>query len=127
MNSSSPQSDSRPRNHRSAGLLTPGPRFLAIYLLALPPAIAAMSSDAVTMQVSAIIALGWFALVPLALYARWAVTALSAMALVSMVATIAALPFNSGPFWANICTSALMFLATLPRPLPAARELIQLG
>src|SRR3982751_3348911 len=41
------------------GLLTPGPRFLAIDLLALPPAVVALSSTGITQQVSGLFAVLW--------------------------------------------------------------------
>jgi uncharacterized membrane protein YqaE (UPF0057 family) len=112
---------------RSPALFTPGPRFLAIFMLALPPAVVALSSGGITQQVSAASAISWFALVPAALYARWALAALPVAALASLAATVAVIPFNSAAFWANICTAAAMFLASLPRRGSATRELAHFG
>ena len=113
-----------PRSTSSSGLLTPGPRFLAIDLLALPPAVVALSSTGTTQQVSGLFAVLWFALVPLALYGRWATVALPFVAAAFVALTVVAVPFNSGAFWTNTGTAAIMLLASLPRraPEPTARS-----
>jgi hypothetical protein len=99
---------------RSRFLLA-GPKFPILFLTALPAAVVALSSEGHAQQVSALIALGWFSLVPIALYERWVAMALPIVAAAFLVLTLAALPFNSTALIVDVWTSAAMFVLSLPR------------
>lgn len=101
-------------HHRSKFLLA-GPKFPLLFLTALPAAVVALSSEGHAQQVSALIALGWFSLVPIALYERWVALALPIVAGAFLVLTLAALPFNSMALIVDVWTSAAMFILSLPR------------
>jgi hypothetical protein len=102
-----------------------GPRFPILFLTALPAAVVALSSDGHAQQVSALIALGWFSLVPIALYERWVALALPVVAAAFLVLTLAALPFNSTALIVDVWTSAAMFVLSLPRSAMGVRRLIK--
>ena len=95
--------------------LVAGPKFPILFLTALPAAVVALSSDGHAQQVSALIALGWFSLVPIALYERWVALALPVVAAAFLVLTLVALPFNSTALIVDVWTSAAMFVLSLPR------------
>ena len=99
---------------RSSFLLA-GPRFPILFLAALPAAVVALSSQGRGQQVSALIAIGWFSLVPIALYERWVALALPAVAAVFLAVTLAALPDGSTAMTVDIWVSAAMFVLSLPR------------
>ena len=61
-------------------------------MTALPAAVVALSSEGHAQQVSALIALGWFSLVPIALYERWVALALPVVAAAFLVLTLVFLP-----------------------------------
>jgi len=105
---------------RSKFLLA-GPKFPILFLAALPAAVVALSSEGHAQQVSALIALGWFSLVPIALYERWVAMALPVVAAAFLVLTLFALPFNSTALIVDVWTSAAMFVLSLPRSGMAAR------
>jgi hypothetical protein len=105
---------------RSRFLLA-GPKFPILFLSALPAAVVALSAEGHAQQVSALIALGWFSLVPIALYERWVALALPVVAAAFMVLTLVALPFNSTALIVDVWTSAAMFVLSLPRSALADR------
>lgn len=109
---------------RSKFLLA-GPKFPILFLIALPAAVVALSSDGHAQQVSALIALGWFSLVPIALYERWVALALPVVAAAFLVVTLAALPFNSTALIVDVWTSAAMFVLSLPRSAMGVRRLVK--
>ena len=99
---------------RSKFLLA-GPRFPVLFLAALPAAVVALSAEGHAQQVSALIALGWFSLVPIALYERCVALALPVVAAAFLVLTLVALPFNSTALIVDVWTAAAMFVLSLPR------------
>jgi hypothetical protein len=109
---------------RSKFLLA-GPKFPLLFLAALPAAVVALSSEGHAQQVSALIALGWFGLVPIALYERWIALALPFIAGAFLALTLAVLPFNSTELIVDVWTSAAMIVLSLPRsglaPRPARK------
>jgi hypothetical protein len=98
---------------RSSYLLA-GPRFPILFLTALPAAVVALSSAGHDKQVSALIAVAWFSLVPVALFERWVALALPIVAATFLVLTLAALPFGSTAMTVDIWTSAAMLVLSLP-------------
>ena len=52
---------------RRSGYLLTGPRFPILFLAALPAAVVALSSGGDAQRVSALISIGWFSLIPIAL------------------------------------------------------------
>ena len=102
-------------HHARSKFLLAGPKFPLLFLTALPAAVVALASDGHAQQVSALIALGWFSLVPIALYERWVALALPVVAGSFLVLTLAALPFNSTALIVDVWTSAAMFVLSLPR------------
>ena len=105
---------------RSSFLLA-GPKFPILFLAALPAAVVALSCEGRAQQVSALISIGWFSLVPIALYERWVAMALPVVAAAFLVLTLVALPFNSTALIVDVWTSAAMFVLSLPRSGLAAR------
>ncbi|HET6147867.1 MAG TPA: hypothetical protein VFH68_10075 [Polyangia bacterium] len=99
---------------RSSFLLA-GPRFPILFLAALPAAVVALSSGGRAQQVSALISIGWFTLVPIALYEHWVALALPAVAAAFLALTLAALPDGSTAMTVDVWTSAAMFVLSLPR------------
>jgi hypothetical protein len=83
---------------------------------ALPAAVVAFASVGHAQQVSGLIALGWFSLVPIALYERWVALVLPMVASSFLILTLIALPFNSVAFVVDVWTAAAMFVLSLPRP-----------
>jgi hypothetical protein len=103
------------RTRSGSKFLLAGPKFPIMFLTALPAAVVALASVGHAQQVSGLIALGWFSLVPIALYERWVALALPVVAAGFLVLTLIALPFNSAAFVVDIWTSAAMFVLALPR------------
>jgi|SRR4051812_25371938 hypothetical protein len=101
--------------HQRSKFLLAGPKFPLLFLTALPAAVVALSSDGHPQQVSAFIALGWFTLVPVALYDRWVALALPVVSAGFLVLSLAALPFGSPALIVDVCTSVAMFVLSLPR------------
>jgi hypothetical protein len=109
------------RTRSAAKLLLAGPKFPLMFLTALPAAVVALASVGRAQQVSGLIALGWFSLVPLALYERWVAIALPMVAAGFLILTLFALPFNSAAFVVDVWTAAAMFVLSLPRtPTPTS-------
>jgi hypothetical protein len=99
---------------RSSFLLA-GPRFPILFLAALPAAVVALSCEGRAQQVSALISIGWFSLVPIALFERWVALALPVVAAVFLAVTLAALGDGSTAMTVDVWTSAAMFVLSLPR------------
>ena len=59
--------------------------------------------------------LGWFSLVPIALYERWIALALPFVAAAFLVVTLALLPFASTAMTVDVWSSAAMLVLSLPR------------
>jgi len=95
--------------------LLAGPRFPILLLAALPAAVVALSSEGHAQQVSALISIGWFSLVPTALYERWVALALPIVAAAFLVLTLVVLPFASTAQTVDVWASAAMLVLSLPR------------
>ena len=106
---------------RSSALLA-GPRFPILFATALPAAVVALSSDGHAQRLSALISIGWFSLVPLALYERWVARALPMVAAAFLVAALAALPFGTTALTVDVWTSAAMLVLSLPRSRRSAQQ-----
>ena len=104
----------QPAPHRSGFLLT-GPKFPILFLAALPAAVVALSSQGPAQQLSALISIAWFSLVPIALFERWVGLALPVIAAAFLVATLVVLPFGSTALTVDACATAVMFILSLPR------------
>lgn len=102
--------EARPRS----SFLLAGPRFPILFLAALPATVVALSSGGRAQQVSALIAVGWFSLAPMALFERWVALALPIVAAAFLVLTLAALPAGSTALTVDVWTSAAMILLSLP-------------
>jgi hypothetical protein len=111
----SASSVARPRRGR---LLLAGPKFPVMCLTALPAGVVALASVGAEQQVSGIIAIGWLALAPMALYERWAAIALPIVAAGFLLLVMAALPFNSAAFIVDAWTTLAMIVLALPRRSP---------
>ena len=98
---------------RSSFLLA-GPKFPILFLAALPATVVALSSSGRAQQVSALIAVGWFSLAPVALFERWVALALPIVAAAFLVLTLAALPAGSTALTVDVWTSAAMIVLSLP-------------
>jgi len=103
-----------PAPHRSSFLLA-GPKFPVLFLAALPAAVVALSSQGPPQQLSALIAIAWFSLVPIALFERWIALALPVIAAAFLVATLVVLPFGSTALIVDAWATAAMFVLSLPR------------
>jgi hypothetical protein len=110
--------DARPRS----STLLAGPKFPILFAAGLPAAVIALSAEGYAQRVSALISLGWFSLVPMALYERWVARALPVVAAAFLVASLAALPFGSAALTVDVWTSAAMFVLSLPRSRGPARQ-----
>jgi len=96
--------------------LLPGPRYIALYLIALPAAVVALASSGRAQLVSGLIAALWFAGAPAALFSRTAAKALPVVSAFFLVVTVLTLPFNSIAFATDLTTTVVMFLVSFPRP-----------
>ena len=113
---------------RSSTLLA-GPKFPILFAAALPAAVVALSTEGYAQRLSALISIGWFSLVPLALYERWVARALPMVAGAFLMAALAALPFESTALtfdvwvgvWVDVWTAAVMLVLSLPRSRGATR------
>jgi len=108
-------SEARPR----PAFLLPAPKFPVLLLAALPAAVVALSSEGRAQQVSALIAIGWFSLVPIALFERWVALALPVVAAAFLALALAALPTGSAAQTVDFWSSATLFVLSLlagPRP-----------
>jgi hypothetical protein len=100
---------------RGTDWLLAGSKCPTLYLVALPAVVVALAATGTAQLVTGIIVVAWFALLPLALYARRAAIALPVVAAGFMILTLVTLPFNSAAFVVDIWTSAAMFFLSLPR------------
>jgi hypothetical protein len=98
--------------------LLPGPRYIAIYLLALPVIVVAFASSGVEQMVSGLIALTWLVLAPVALYARRAAMLLPITSALFLGLAIMVLSFDSAAFVVDVTATAIMFLVSVPRQWP---------
>jgi len=114
---SEPELISAPRFARSrrSRLLLAGPKFPIMCMAALPAGVVALASVGHAQKLSALIAIGWLALTPLALYERWAAIALPIAAGCFLLLTMLVLPFNSAAFIVDAWTSLAMLVLSLPR------------
>jgi hypothetical protein len=99
----------------SLRLLSPGARFVVMALTVLPAIAIGVASGGTPERVGGVLALGWFALLPLGLYQRWATLALPVVAGTLLMFTVFSIPFNSAPFVVYFWTAAVTFLLSLPR------------
>jgi hypothetical protein len=97
------------------GLLAPGPKFLALYLLAVPVAVVAFASVGPARYLSAIVAATWLALAPVALYAKWAAILLPVAGGAFLLLSAALLPFNSFAFVVDLWAALAMLISSAPR------------
>jgi hypothetical protein len=100
---------------RSVSQLLPGPRYIAIYLLALPVIVVAFASSGMDQMVSGLIALTWLVLAPVALYARRAAMLLPITSALFLGLAIMMLSFDSAAFVVDVTATAIMFLVSVPR------------
>jgi len=114
---SEPELISTPRfaEARRSRLLLAGPKFPIMCLTALPAGVVALASIGHAQQLSALIAVGWLALAPMALYERWAAIALPIVAGCFLLLTMLLLPFNSAAFIVDAWTTLAMLVLSLPR------------
>jgi hypothetical protein len=98
-----------------ASFLLAGPKFPILFLAALPAAVVALASQGPAQQLSALISITWFSLVPLALFERWIALALPVLAGGFLIATLSVLPFGSTALTVDAWTTAAMFVLSLPR------------
>ena len=89
-----------------------------LFAAALPAAVVALACDGRAQRLSALIAIGWFSLVPVALYNRWVAAALPVVAAAFLTMTLAALPLGSTPLTVDVWTSAALLVLSLPGPRP---------
>ena len=106
---------------RVVSRLSPGPRYISIYLLALPVVVVAFASTGWGQFVSGLIAITWLVLAPLALYARWAAMVLPLASALFLALGVLVLPFNSAAFVVDLVAAAVMMLVTFPRAEPPVR------
>jgi hypothetical protein len=97
------------------GLLYPGFKLLAMALTALPATVVGLSAPTGLELVSGIITGLWFALLPAALYRRWATVALPFVAAGLLLFAVFALPFNSTAFIVDFWSAAMMLILALPK------------
>ncbi|HLK90634.1 MAG TPA: hypothetical protein VKZ18_12105 [Polyangia bacterium] len=98
-----------------AELLYPGPKSLLMALMALPPMVVGLSAPTALELTSGVVAGLWFALLPVALYRRWATAALPFVAGGLLMFAVFALPFNSPAFMVNYWSAAVMLILALPK------------
>ena len=96
-------------------LVLPGGKFVLMALCALPVAVVGLSGTTPPEMASALTAVLWLALLPVALYKRWATLALLFVPAALLFITLFAMPFNSTSFIIDFWTSALMLVLALPR------------
>ena len=96
-------------------VVLPGGKFVLMALCTLPVAVVGLSGTTPAEIASGPLAALWFALLPAALYKRWATLALPFVAGALLFITMFALPFNSTSFIIDFWTSALMLVLALPR------------
>jgi hypothetical protein len=99
----------------SASQLVAGPRYIAIYLLALPVIVVAFASSGTDQMVSGLIALTWLVLAPVALYVRRAAMLLPITSALFLGLAIMMLSFDSAAFVVDVTATAIMFLVSVPR------------
>lgn len=108
----------------------PGPRYIAIYLLALPVIVVAFASEGMEQIVSGLIALTWLVLAPVALYARRAAMLLPITSALFLGLAIMMLSFDSAAFVVDVTATAIMFLVSVPRqwaqPVPASPSTVRI-
>lgn len=107
---------------RTVSKLLPGPRYISIYLLALPVVVVAFASTGWAQIVSGLIAMTWLVLAPVALYARWAAMVLPLASALFLALGVLVLPFNSAAFVVDLVAAAIMMLVTFPRAEPQIRS-----
>ena len=114
----------------SVSKLLPGPRYIAIYLLALPVIVVAFASSGVEQIVSGLIALTWLVLAPVALYARRAAMVLPITSALFLGLAIMVLSFDSAAFVVDVTATAIMFLVSVPRqwpqPVPSSASTVRI-
>jgi hypothetical protein len=98
--------------------LLPGPRYIAFYLLALPVFVMALASTGVEQLVSALIAVTWLALTPIALYTRRVALLLPIASAVFLGVGVLTLSFDSAAFVVDVTTTVVMFLVSFPHQWP---------
>jgi hypothetical protein len=96
-------------------LILPGARFLLMALLTLPVAVVGFSGTTVAETLSGPLAALWLALLPIALFQRWATLALLFVPVALLFITLFAMPFNSPSFIIDFWTSGAMLVLALPR------------
>jgi hypothetical protein len=99
-------------------LVPPGAKLVLMALCALPVAVVGLSALNAAETISAPLAALWLALLPVALYRRWATVALLFVAAALLFFTVIVLPFNSAAFIIDFWTSTLMLVLALPRRQP---------
>lgn len=105
----------------SVSKFLPGPRYIAIYMLALPVIVVAFSSSGVEQAISGLIALTWLVLSPLALFSRKAAMFLPIASAGFLAAAVLLLSFNSAAFVVDVTATVVMFLVSVPRQWPQAQ------
>jgi hypothetical protein len=96
-------------------VILPGGRFLMMALATLPVAVVGFSGTTVAETLSGPLAALWLALLPVALFQRWATLALLFVPVALLFITLFAMPFNSPAFIIDFWTSAVMLVLAIPR------------
>lgn len=96
-------------------LLYPGPKSLVMALTALPAVVVGVSAVTALEVMSGVIAGLWFALLPAALYRRWAAGSLPFIAGGLLLFAVFGLPFNSTAFIVDFWSATIMLILSLPK------------
>lgn len=108
----------------AAATFPSGPRYIAIYMLALPVIVVALASSGRQQLVSGLIAASWLVLAPMALYSRRAALVLPFVSALFVAVATQVFDFNSAAFVVDVTAAVLMFLVSFPRQR-AARPRMQ--
>jgi hypothetical protein len=96
-------------------LVPTGAKLLVMALCALPVAVIGFSATSQAEITNGPLAALWLALLPVALYKRWATIALLFVPSALLFVSLFALPLNSSAFVVDFWTSTLMLVLALPR------------
>ncbi len=105
----------RTESAADADLLCSGPKMVVMALAAVPVTVVGLSAPSALELMSGLITGLWFALLPVALYRRWATVALPFVAGGLLLFAIVALPFNSPAFIVDCWGAAIMITVGLPK------------
>jgi hypothetical protein len=107
-----------------ATLLNPGFKMVLMALMGLPPAVVGLSAPMSLELLSGIMAGLWLALLPAALFRRWATVTLPFVAGALLLFALFALPFNSAAFIVDFWSATVMLILSLPKGSPVGALVI---